>query len=190
MKSLNIMIKPASSLCNMRCKYCFYADVSDRREIKSCGIMTNETQKLLLKRVEEEFDGGDSVRFIFQGGEPTLAGLSFFKSFIHTVQPLLRRLISVIGSPEQHPKEKRNASSSSSSTLIAFTVYSAPSLTSLRFIKFSVSYYKGVKKLKLAYANRQTLYTHYHNLSIVFFIFPRIILLYFSPLPFFPFYRY
>ncbi len=86
MKSLNIMIKPASSLCNMRCKYCFYADVANNREIKSCGIMTNEIRELLLKRVEEEFDDGDSVRFIFQGGEPTLAGLPYFREFIHTVQ--------------------------------------------------------------------------------------------------------
>ncbi len=86
MRNLNVMIKPASSLCNMRCKYCFYADVSDSREVKSCGIMTTEIRNLLLKRVEEEFDNGDGVHFIFQGGEPTFAGLSFFREFIETVK--------------------------------------------------------------------------------------------------------
>ena len=26
MQHINIMLKPVSGLCNMRCKYCFYAD--------------------------------------------------------------------------------------------------------------------------------------------------------------------
>lgn len=86
MKSLNVMIKPASSLCNMRCKYCFYADVSNSREIKSCGIMADETRDMILNRVEENLDNGDRIQFIFQGGEPTLAGLPFLRYFICSVQ--------------------------------------------------------------------------------------------------------
>ncbi len=86
MKSLNVMMKPASSLCNMRCKYCFYADVSSRREIISCGIMSPETRDALLSRVETYLDNGDHVQFTFQGGEPTLAGLSFFRDFVSNVK--------------------------------------------------------------------------------------------------------
>lgn len=86
MKSLNVMIKPASSLCNMRCKYCFYADVSSRREIKSNGIMSDETRDVILNKVETNLDNGDHVQFIFQGGEPTLAGLPFFRDFISIVK--------------------------------------------------------------------------------------------------------
>ncbi len=82
MRNLNILIKPASSLCNMRCKYCFYADVSDNRKIKSCGIMSYETADMILNRIETDLDSGDRIQFIFQGGEPTLAGLPFFKEFI------------------------------------------------------------------------------------------------------------
>ena len=37
MKQLSVMLKPASSLCNMRCKYCFYADVSSLRDVSSYG---------------------------------------------------------------------------------------------------------------------------------------------------------
>ena len=33
MNELSMLIKPASSLCNLRCKYCFYADVSENRDI-------------------------------------------------------------------------------------------------------------------------------------------------------------
>ena len=35
MRSLHLMIKPASGLCNMRCHYCFYADETSKRETAS-----------------------------------------------------------------------------------------------------------------------------------------------------------
>ncbi len=82
MKTINIMLKPASSLCNMRCRYCFYADVSSMRDIPSCGIMTDETVSAMLEKIAAELDAGDSVQFTFQGGEPTLAGLPFFRRFV------------------------------------------------------------------------------------------------------------
>lgn len=34
MKYISFLIKPASSLCNMRCRYCFYYDVADHREVR------------------------------------------------------------------------------------------------------------------------------------------------------------
>ena len=51
MKNLSVMIKPASSLCNMRCKYCFYADISSIREQPSYGVMTSETRKKVLSNI-------------------------------------------------------------------------------------------------------------------------------------------
>lgn len=77
MPNVDMLIKPASSLCNMRCKYCFYSDVAENREVKSYGIMTEETQKELVKKALTYADGYCS--FAFQGGEPTLVGLDFFK---------------------------------------------------------------------------------------------------------------
>jgi len=80
MPALSILIKPASSLCDLRCKYCFYADVTDHREVKSYGIMEEGTADALIKRA---FDYADpAVTFAFQGGEPTLAGLAYFQYFI------------------------------------------------------------------------------------------------------------
>jgi len=76
---LNLLIKPASSLCNMRCKYCFYCDVADNREIQSYGIMTRKTMECLIKRAFEFAEG--SCGFAFQGGEPTLAGADFYRDF-------------------------------------------------------------------------------------------------------------
>lgn len=77
MPNVDMLIKPASSLCNMRCVYCFYADVSDRRKVKSYGIMSEQTQEELIHLALDYADGYCS--FAFQGGEPTLAGLDFFR---------------------------------------------------------------------------------------------------------------
>ena len=78
MPPLNLLIKPASSLCNMRCRYCFYADEAGRRAVPSCGIMSGETLDLLVRRAFGYAEG--TLTFAFQGGEPTLAGLDFYRS--------------------------------------------------------------------------------------------------------------
>lgn len=88
MRSLNIMIKPASSLCNMRCKYCFYADVVSHRDVISYGIMDAETTDAILSNIFCDLQKGDYVTFAFQGGEPTLAGLPFFEHFTSYVDSI------------------------------------------------------------------------------------------------------
>ena len=93
MKQLSVLIKPASSLCNMRCRYCFYADVSEQREVASYGIMSDEVRHSLILRAKES--AAASVAFAFQGGEPTLAGLSFFRSFVNDVKETLSPTVKV-----------------------------------------------------------------------------------------------
>lgn len=79
MSQLSILIKPASSACNMRCAYCFYRDVADNRDRFSYGIMSSETTEAMLKNVFTYATSG--VSFTFQGGEPTLAGTAYFVRF-------------------------------------------------------------------------------------------------------------
>lgn len=80
---LNLLIKPASDLCNMRCEYCFYHDESERREVAFKGIMSCETAENLVRKAFQK--ESRRVLFAFQGGEPTLAGLEFFESFTELV---------------------------------------------------------------------------------------------------------
>lgn len=82
----SIMIKPASSLCNLRCRYCFYYDVSARRESASYGLMTPATSEAVIANVFSSLAAGDALSVAFQGGEPTLAGLPFFQHFIGAVR--------------------------------------------------------------------------------------------------------
>ena len=88
MKQLSIMFKPASSLCNMRCQYCFYADVSQTREVASYGRMRTEDAEAVLENIFAGLDPGDRVTLGFQGGEPTLAGLDFFRAFTDRAEKL------------------------------------------------------------------------------------------------------
>ena len=77
MPPLSLLIKPASGSCNMRCKYCFYADETQNRETALLGRMTAETLHTLVDKALAYGDG--ECTFAFQGGEPTLAGLDFFR---------------------------------------------------------------------------------------------------------------
>lgn len=77
MRHLSLMLKPSSGMCNMRCKYCFYADETQKRSVPSYGFMSLETLEQVMKKALEAADG--SCTICFQGGEPTLAGLDFFR---------------------------------------------------------------------------------------------------------------
>ena len=79
MKNLNLLIKPASSSCNLRCRYCFYYNVADNRKISNYGIMTDSTLENMIKNAFQTAE--NAINFAFQGGEPTCAGVDFFKKF-------------------------------------------------------------------------------------------------------------
>ena len=81
LRFVNFLIKPASSACNLRCRYCFYADEAQNRTQACMGLMSRETAQKLIDRAYEALDPGGTVTFAFQGGEPTVAGLDFFRAF-------------------------------------------------------------------------------------------------------------
>lgn len=95
MKHLNFLIKPASSLCNMRCRYCFYTDEASLRSQSSAGMMTREGADLLIREAFANVEPQGEITFSFQGGEPTLAGLDFFRYFIGQVEALCPRGVRV-----------------------------------------------------------------------------------------------
>lgn len=79
MKYLNLMIKPASSQCNLKCDYCFYQDIANSRKNSKNEFMNIITLEQLVKKTFEEVE--IQVNFIFQGGEPTLVGIDYFYQF-------------------------------------------------------------------------------------------------------------
>ncbi|MEG2044917.1 MAG: SPASM domain-containing protein [Clostridia bacterium] len=82
MNYFNALIKPSSSSCNLKCKYCFYADEAQNRKVANYGFMTDDTMKNLITKIFDEIgDVKSTVTFAFQGGEPSLIGVSFFQKF-------------------------------------------------------------------------------------------------------------
>lgn len=85
--STAIMLKPVGALCNLDCTYCYYLptkEVYDGREHR----MSLETLESVFASVLPTF--GDHVTVVWQGGEPTLAGLPFFRRAME-FQELYRR---------------------------------------------------------------------------------------------------
>lgn len=74
-----VLIKPVSADCNLSCAYCFYSPKSSLYP-ESNPRMSEETLKIMIEEVL--MTGAPRVNFIWQGGEPTLAGLEFFERVI------------------------------------------------------------------------------------------------------------
>ncbi len=90
---LNMLIKPASGLCNMKCIYCFYADETAARRTADFGIMKEAAAEILVEKALDEAVRG--CTFMFQGGEPLLAGLGFFERFAGFAEKHNRKRIPV-----------------------------------------------------------------------------------------------
>ncbi len=88
MRQMTALVKPASSLCNLKCSYCFYCDEAENRSGGAGSVMSGETAENLIKRVLEFCGDNSVISFMFQGGEPLLAGIDYFKKFIETADKL------------------------------------------------------------------------------------------------------
>lgn len=84
-RNLSLMIKPSSSKCNLNCKYCFYNSIADEREIKDYGFMKEEVLEQIIKKAIL-YCGDGNCTIGFQGGEPTLIGLDFYKKLVELVK--------------------------------------------------------------------------------------------------------
>lgn len=75
------MVKPAGAQCNLNCAYCFYLHKQDLLAQPARPRMSDE---LLDRHIRQyiEAQTGDQVVFSWQGGEPTLLGLEFFRRVV------------------------------------------------------------------------------------------------------------
>jgi len=72
-----VLVKPVSADCNLSCTYCFYLPKSKLYPHTKIHRMNNEVLKKLV--VQMLSISPERVHFCWQGGEPTLAGLEFYK---------------------------------------------------------------------------------------------------------------
>jgi uncharacterized protein len=77
MKPFSLLVKPACADCNLRCTYCFYLDHCAMYPETRRHRMTEE----VVDRMIASFMATEQPQYAFgwQGGEPTLMGLDFFR---------------------------------------------------------------------------------------------------------------
>ncbi|MGN6715805.1 MAG: anaerobic sulfatase maturase [Candidatus Binatia bacterium] len=80
-RRFHAMAKPTGSTCNLDCTYCYYLSKEQLLKAAPTERMDDET---LERFVKQYIDGvtGNSVVFTWQGGEPTLRGLDFFRKVV------------------------------------------------------------------------------------------------------------
>ena len=80
MQPFSLLIKPVSADCNLRCGYCYYLDKSrlypnSRRHRMSDNVLEQLVKSYMVTPQP-------TYAFIWQGGEPTLMGLDFFRKVV------------------------------------------------------------------------------------------------------------
>ena len=69
------MAKPVGPRCNLECRYCYYAD---KEPLAARPRMTDTVLEAYIRQYIEA-SAGPYVQFTWHGGEPTLAGLDFYR---------------------------------------------------------------------------------------------------------------
>jgi uncharacterized protein len=96
--AFHLLAKPTGAACNLDCAYCFFLD----KEVLYPGSKFRMSESMLEQYIRQliESHQGDAVNIAWQGGEPTLMGLDFYRralvlaekyrrpgmTFLHTMQ--------------------------------------------------------------------------------------------------------
>jgi len=78
---LHVIAKPIGPLCNLNCAYCFYLKKQSLYDVQGEGWrMSDETLEAYVRQyIEAQPEAVEEINFAFQGGEPTLLGIDFFR---------------------------------------------------------------------------------------------------------------
>ena len=80
-RQFHVMVKPAGSACNLGCTYCFYLSKESLHGGPGAGRMSDEVLERFIRQYIEGVTGNEVV-FSWQGGEPILRGLDFFRKVV------------------------------------------------------------------------------------------------------------
>ncbi|GIK83238.1 MAG: anaerobic sulfatase maturase AslB [Alphaproteobacteria bacterium] len=77
----HLMAKPVGPLCNLRCRYCFYLEKEALFPPRTTRCMDDSTLEEFVRQYIES-QPGTQVDFAWQGGEPTLLGVEYFRKAV------------------------------------------------------------------------------------------------------------
>ncbi len=80
-RRMHVMVKPTGSLCNLDCSYCYYLS---KKELLGVPEQWRISDEVLETFIRQYFEGQNhkEVVFSWQGGEPTLLGIDFFRKVV------------------------------------------------------------------------------------------------------------
>ena len=86
--AFHLLAKPTGAICNLDCAYCFFLD----KEVFYPGSKFRMSDDVLEQYIRQliESHQTDSVNIAWQGGEPTLMGLDFFRRAMALVEKYRR----------------------------------------------------------------------------------------------------
>ena len=79
--AFHIMTKPVGPICNLDCKYCFYLEKEKLYPEESKWSMPEEVLEAYIRQYIEG-QNVPTVSFAWQGGEPTLLGVDYFRHVV------------------------------------------------------------------------------------------------------------
>src|SRR4051794_20753431 len=84
-RSFHLLAKPTGATCNLDCSYCFFLS----KEMLYPGSRFRMAEELLetyIRQLIESHAGVPEVQVAWQGGEPTLMGLDFFRRSVELAE--------------------------------------------------------------------------------------------------------
>ena len=94
-----LLAKPAGAACNLGCRYCFFLSKENLYPARTSPLMDDATLETYVRQLMES-SPGPQVDVAWQGGEPMLRGLDFYKRSVELAnmrrQPRHRRILHTI----------------------------------------------------------------------------------------------
>ena len=80
-RPFHILTKPTGPICNLDCKYCFYLEKEVLYPDVNKWAMPPDVLESYIQQYIEQQDT-DTIHFAWQGGEPTLLGVDYFRRVV------------------------------------------------------------------------------------------------------------
>lgn len=77
----HLLVKPAGAACNLGCKYCFFLSKENLYPSRATPLMDEATLEIYIRQLMES-SPGPQVDIAWQGGEPMLRGIDFYRSAV------------------------------------------------------------------------------------------------------------
>jgi len=84
-REFQVFVKPVGARCNLRCSYCYYPGRIQPSGVSGGHWMSDD---VLEEYIRQHIDAGGEteVFFSWHGGEPTLAGIDFYRRAVAIVK--------------------------------------------------------------------------------------------------------